>query len=158
MLLHGMSVCFRQYLHLVPCVRGLSGVDICLARLIGCNRLIHLQYTYTCVLVSCFSAQLVSSVLPGRFPGCASLSPRVRVSLSLSPLFSSTLRSKTAVVPPSSPRTRVATRQRKSKLSNKTKNFCVENAYAFYSLPKHYQRTRKVMYLEGQDGPLISCT
>ena len=44
------------------------------------------------------------------FP-CAS-SPYVRERLSLSPLFSRALRSKTPVVPPRSPRTRVATRHR----------------------------------------------
>ena len=56
-LLRGTPVCFRQNLHLVPCVRGLSGVGICLAGLIGCNRSnclhIHIYIRTLAILVSC---------------------------------------------------------------------------------------------------------
>ena len=43
MLLRGTPVCFQQYLRFGSCERRLSGVGICLAGLIGCNRLITLH-------------------------------------------------------------------------------------------------------------------
>ena len=112
-LLRGTPVCFRQNLHLVPCVRGLSGVGICLAGLIGCNRLISL-HIFINIHILVFFCSVSGSTCVFCVDGPLSrvlLCPYVRERLSLSfPLLSPALRSKTPVVPPRSPRTRVATR------------------------------------------------
>ena len=69
------------------CVR-LTGVDICIAVLIGCNRpnclLIHINI-HILVFFALSPAQLVSSALSGRFPVCFFVHTCVSVSLSLSP-------------------------------------------------------------------------
>ena len=93
-----------------PGVRGLSSVGICLAGLIGCNRLIRLHtHIYIRILVFLFPDFFcVAGPL-----SCACFFVHMSVSVSLSfSLFSPTLQSKTPVVPPHSPRTRVATQQR----------------------------------------------
>ena len=94
-LLRGTPVCFRQNLHLVPCVRGLSSVGICLAGLIGCNRLIrlhtHINIHILVFLYPVFCATRVFCIAGSL--SCVLLSPYVceRLSISLS-LFSPTLR------------------------------------------------------------------
>ena len=90
-LLRGAPVCFRQNLHLVPCVRGLSGVGICLAGLIGCNRsnCLHI-HTNIPILVFLYPVSCATRVSCVAGPHSRVLSgPYVRERLSLFLTYSS---------------------------------------------------------------------
>ena len=92
-LLRGKPVCFRQHLHCISGARRRSGIGICFAGLIGCNRL-RVLYSFVNIYIhSCLSVSMSICVfcVDGPCPCvyCSYVSGRLSLSLSPSTTCSS---------------------------------------------------------------------